>query len=64
MAEPTTVEEVVVTGKRKKPNFAVRAARTARLAVRDPGAFVKGTDEPLPFLKLVETTVPPYKRGR
>ena len=28
------------------------------------GVFAKGTDEPLPFLKLVETTVPPYKRGR
>jgi hypothetical protein len=45
MAEPTTVEEVVVTGKRKKPNFAVRAARTAGLAVRDPSAFVKGAKE-------------------
>jgi len=56
MAEPTTVEEVVVTGKRKKPNFAVRAARTARLAVRDPDAFVKGAKElPGAVLRGVKT---------
>ena len=28
------------------------------------GVFAKGTDEPVPYLKFVETTVPPYKRGR
>lgn len=28
------------------------------------GVFVEGTDEEVPRLKLVETTVPPYKRGR
>ena len=56
MAEPTTVEEVVVTGKRKKPNFAVRAARTARLAVGDPGAFVEGAKElPGSVLRGVKT---------
>ena len=34
MAEPTTVEEIVVTGKRKKPDFAVRTAAKKPAALK------------------------------